>query len=42
MTAVLFMGGWLSPMPFPPFTWVPGVIWFLHQGVVGACSCSRW
>ena len=29
MTAVIFLGGWLSPLPFPPFTWVPGVIWFL-------------
>ena len=29
MTALLFLGGWLSPLPFPPFTWVPGVIWFL-------------
>jgi NADH-quinone oxidoreductase subunit H len=29
MTAVLFLGGWLSPLPFPPFTWVPGVFWFL-------------
>jgi NADH-quinone oxidoreductase subunit H len=29
MTAILFLGGWLSPIPFPPFTWVPGVIWFL-------------
>ena len=25
---VLFLGGWLSPIPFAPFTWVPGVIWF--------------
>ena len=25
---ILFMGGWLSPIPFAPFTWVPGVIWF--------------
>jgi NADH-quinone oxidoreductase subunit H len=32
MTAVLFLGGWLSPLPFPPFTWVPGVIWFLIKG----------
>ena len=23
------MGGWLSPIPFQPFTWVPGVIWFV-------------
>ena len=29
MTALLFLGGWLSPIPLPPFTWVPGVIWFL-------------
>ena len=26
---VLFLGGWLSPLPFAPFTWVPGVVWFL-------------
>jgi NADH-quinone oxidoreductase subunit H len=26
---VLFLGGWLSPIPFAPFTWVPGVIWFI-------------
>ena len=25
---ILFLGGWLSPIPFVPFTWVPGVIWF--------------
>ena len=28
MTTILFLGGWLSPIPFVPFTWVPGVIWF--------------
>ena len=27
--AILFLGGWLSPIPFAPFTWVPGVIWFI-------------
>ena len=26
---VLFLGGWLSPIPFAPFTWVPGVLWFI-------------
>src|SRR6187397_2862385 len=26
---VLFLGGWLSPIPFAPFTWVPGIIWFI-------------
>ncbi|SFV14093.1 NADH dehydrogenase subunit H [Methylobacterium sp. 174MFSha1.1] len=25
---ILFLGGWLSPIPFAPFTWVPGLIWF--------------
>src|SRR5882672_2247794 len=29
LAAILFLGGWLSPLPFPPFTWIPGVIWFL-------------
>ncbi|QIB35657.1 NADH-quinone oxidoreductase subunit NuoH [Ancylobacter pratisalsi] len=29
LTAILFMGGWLPPLPFAPFTWVPGIIWFL-------------
>ena len=28
MGAILFMGGWLPPVDLPPFTWVPGVIWF--------------
>jgi NADH-quinone oxidoreductase subunit H len=26
---IMFLGGWLSPIPLPPFTWVPGVIWFV-------------
>jgi NADH-quinone oxidoreductase subunit H len=29
MMTILFMGGWLSPIPFAPFIWVPGVIWFV-------------
>ena len=32
LMAVLFLGGWLSPLPFPPFTWVPGLIWFVIKG----------
>jgi NADH-quinone oxidoreductase subunit H len=28
LATILFLGGWLSPVPYPPFTWVPGVIWF--------------
>jgi NADH-quinone oxidoreductase subunit H len=28
MCTILFMGGWLPPLPIPPFTWIPGVVWF--------------
>jgi NADH-quinone oxidoreductase subunit H len=28
MATILFLGGWLPPLPIAPFTWVPGVIWF--------------
>jgi NADH-quinone oxidoreductase subunit H len=28
MATILFLGGWLPPLPFAPFTWVPGVVWF--------------
>jgi len=26
--SILFLGGWMSPIPYAPFTWIPGVIWF--------------
>ena len=29
MCTILFLGGWLPPFPVAPFTWVPGVIWFV-------------
>ncbi len=29
LTTVLFLGGWLSPFDFAPFTWVPPFVWFL-------------
>ena len=29
MGTILFLGGWLPPFQVAPFTWVPGVIWFL-------------
>ncbi len=28
MTSILFLGGWMSPFDFAPFTWVPGPVWF--------------
>jgi NADH-quinone oxidoreductase subunit H len=26
---VLFLGGWLPPIAVIPFTWIPGIIWFV-------------
>ncbi|MBV9735936.1 MAG: NADH-quinone oxidoreductase subunit NuoH [Acidisphaera sp.] len=34
-TTILFLGGWLPPVGLPPFTWIPGVFWFV--GKVLAC-----
>jgi NADH-quinone oxidoreductase subunit H len=28
VTTILFLGGWLPIYSAPPFTWIPGVIWF--------------
>ncbi len=29
MTSILFLGGWLPPIAVAPFTWIPGVVWFV-------------
>jgi NADH-quinone oxidoreductase subunit H len=29
LMTILFLGGWLPPVNIAPFTWVPGLIWFL-------------
>ena len=34
LTTILFLGGWLSPIPFAPFTWVPGIIWFILKATL--------
>ena len=31
LTVILFMGGWLPPVDLPPFTWLPGVFWFVFK-----------
>jgi NADH-quinone oxidoreductase subunit H len=31
MGTILFLGGWLPPFNVAPFTWVPGVIWFMGK-----------
>ena len=34
LTTILFLGGWLSPIPYAPFTAVPGVIWFVLKATL--------
>ncbi|HUN13006.1 MAG TPA: NADH-quinone oxidoreductase subunit NuoH, partial [Rhabdaerophilum sp.] len=31
LTTILFLGGWTPPLSIPPFTWVPGVVWFVAK-----------
>jgi NADH-quinone oxidoreductase subunit H len=33
MTTILFLGGWLPPIALPPFTWVPGIVWFILKSL---------
>ncbi|WBO57984.1 NADH-quinone oxidoreductase subunit NuoH [Acidocella sp. MX-AZ03] len=34
MTTTLFLGGWLSPIPFAPFTMIPGPLWFIFKVLI--------
>ncbi|MGJ3262378.1 MAG: NADH-quinone oxidoreductase subunit NuoH [Salinarimonas sp.] len=29
LMTIMFLGGWLPPFPVAPFTWVPGIVWFV-------------
>ncbi len=31
MMTILFMGGWLPPIDAVPFTWIPGLFWFIGK-----------
>jgi NADH-quinone oxidoreductase subunit H len=33
MATILFLGGWLPPYPVAPFTWIPGVVWFVLKAL---------
>ncbi len=33
MATILFLGGWLPPLKVVPFTWVPGIVWFLLKAL---------
>ena len=41
MGAVLFLGGWMSPIPYAPFTWIPGLIWFALK-IAFLLFCFSW
>ena len=34
MMTILFFGGWLPLFPFAPFTWIPGVFWFIAKATM--------
>src|ERR1700755_880255 len=29
LATIMFLGGWLPPLPYAPFTWIPGIVWFV-------------
>lgn len=31
LASVMFLGGWLPPFNFAPFTWIPGFVWFFFK-----------
>ena len=31
LTATMFLGGWLPPFDFAPFTWLPGIFWLFFK-----------
>jgi NADH-quinone oxidoreductase subunit H len=41
MTSILFLGGWLSPIPLEPFTWIPGPVWLLAK-ILFVMFCFLW
>ena len=41
MCATMFLGGWLPPFNFAPFTWLPGVFWLVLK-VVFIIFCFLW
>jgi len=41
ITTILFLGGWLSPFEFAPFTWLPGFVWFALK-IAMVLFCFLW
>jgi NADH-quinone oxidoreductase subunit H len=40
-TTILFLGGWLPPVNLPPFTWIPGPVWFAAK-IALMLFCFLW
>ncbi|MCC6983279.1 MAG: NADH-quinone oxidoreductase subunit NuoH [Bauldia sp.] len=34
LATILFLGGWLPPLAVAPFTWVPGIVWFVLKVIL--------
>jgi NADH-quinone oxidoreductase subunit H len=41
LTVILFLGGWLPPFDVVPFTWIPGVLWFVFK-IIGVLFVFIW
>jgi NADH-quinone oxidoreductase subunit H len=31
LTSIMFLGGWMAPFNFAPFTWIPGFFWLMGK-----------
>ena len=41
LTALLFLGGWLPPLDYAPFNWLPGIFW-LFAKIAFLLFCFLW
>jgi NADH-quinone oxidoreductase subunit H len=41
LATLLFLGGWLPPLAIAPFTWAPGIFWFVVK-VAFLLFCFLW
>lgn len=41
LATILFLGGWLPPFDFAPFTWLPGPLWFAAK-IAFLLFCFLW
>ncbi|MGH8744301.1 MAG: NADH-quinone oxidoreductase subunit NuoH [Burkholderiales bacterium] len=41
LCSIMFLGGWLPPFDFAPFTWLPGIFWLTFK-VLFILFCFLW